>query len=287
MPDQTPLTEAELDQIRSDYDGVDEYDAVPRLLSEVDQLRARADLHREQSKLSFAQFEQVRAELAEAPSRRDLLVAEEIMRAAQLAQSKAEAERDALAAKLDAANARIAELEELKCSVCGLRVAHLNANGFVIGWGCANGDNCKDDRLVQARAAGWDEGYKSGVDDERTSADNVGIAGFGMKVNPARVNPYRSAAPDSPRPPAEAAGDGSGADSRPETRTGVPEKPSEAHACEVPDVDGWTLHSRPGGLVLSHDSDADMPMLRTLGTFSIPIRDVLAFIADQEDTDEH
>lgn len=35
-----PLTDAELAQIREDYRGVDEYDSVPRLLAEVDRLRA-------------------------------------------------------------------------------------------------------------------------------------------------------------------------------------------------------------------------------------------------------
>lgn len=39
----------------------------------------------------------------------------------------------------------------------------------------------------------WDEAYKQGVDDERTSEANIGIAGFGAKVEPARVNPYRNA----------------------------------------------------------------------------------------------
>ena len=38
----------------------------------------------------------------------------------------------------------------------------------------------------------WDEGYRAGIDDERTSEANIGIAGMGMKVEPARNNPYRS-----------------------------------------------------------------------------------------------
>ena len=37
----------------------------------------------------------------------------------------------------------------------------------------------------------WDEGYAAGVDDERLSEWNIGIAGMGMKVSPARRNPYR------------------------------------------------------------------------------------------------
>ena len=39
-------------------------------------------------------------------------------------------------------------------------------------------------------AAAWDEGYRQGVQDERTSEANIGIAGFGAKVEPARQNPY-------------------------------------------------------------------------------------------------
>lgn len=39
-------------------------------------------------------------------------------------------------------------------------------------------------------AAAWAEGYRLGVLDERTSDDNIGIAGFGAKVEPARQNPY-------------------------------------------------------------------------------------------------
>lgn len=54
-------------------------------------------------------------------------------------------------------------------------------------------------RLIEAKvreatleesAKAWAEGYHQGVEDERTSEANIGIAGFGMKVNPARQNPY-------------------------------------------------------------------------------------------------
>jgi hypothetical protein len=47
------------------------------------------------------------------------------------------------------------------------------------------------DRINRLCAMAWDEGYALGVDDERTSNDNIGIAGMGMKVTPARENPYR------------------------------------------------------------------------------------------------
>ena len=46
-------------------------------------------------------------------------------------------------------------------------------------------------------AQAWAEGYRSGVDDERTSEANVGIAGFDMKVQPARANPYLTTPPAS------------------------------------------------------------------------------------------
>jgi hypothetical protein len=52
------------------------------------------------------------------------------------------------------------------------------------------------------------------------------------------------------------------------------------------DVDGWTVHNRPGGLMLSHNTDADRPTL--LGDMHLPLGAVLAFIADAgEASDEH
>jgi hypothetical protein len=50
-------------------------------------------------------------------------------------------------------------------------------------------------------AQAWDEGYRAGVDDERTSEANIGIAGFGAKVEPARNNPYRTTPPAQPAVP--------------------------------------------------------------------------------------
>jgi hypothetical protein len=41
-------------------------------------------------------------------------------------------------------------------------------------------------------AQAWDEGYRTGINDERMSEANIGIAGFGAKVEPARNNPYRT-----------------------------------------------------------------------------------------------
>ena len=47
-------------------------------------------------------------------------------------------------------------------------------------------------------AAAWDEGYRQGVEDEQISASNIGIAGFGAKVEPARQNPYGTTPPQRP-----------------------------------------------------------------------------------------
>ena len=44
-------------------------------------------------------------------------------------------------------------------------------------------------------AEAWQDGYRQGVLDERTSEANIGIAGFGAKVEPARNNPYALAQP--------------------------------------------------------------------------------------------
>jgi hypothetical protein len=53
------------------------------------------------------------------------------------------------------------------------------------------------------------------------------------------------------------------------------------HEASAPDVDGWTLHARPGGLQVSHDTDADMPVL--LHDQHLPLGAVLAFIADLDE----
>jgi len=47
-------------------------------------------------------------------------------------------------------------------------------------------------------AQAWAEGYRAGIDDERTSEANIGIAGMGMKVEPARNNPYHTTPPAQP-----------------------------------------------------------------------------------------
>lgn len=51
---------------------------------------------------------------------------------------------------------------------------------------------------IFAAVRAWAEGYRAGVDDERMSEANVGVAGFGAKVHPARENPYAAAQPSKP-----------------------------------------------------------------------------------------
>lgn len=60
------------------------------------------------------------------------------------------AERDDLAAKVeqlrserDTARRTAEHYRAMRCAVCGKRVAYVNVNGEVIGWGCADGDECK------------------------------------------------------------------------------------------------------------------------------------------------
>ena len=52
-------------------------------------------------------------------------------------------------------------------------------------------------------ARAWQEGYNQGVEDERISEANIGIAGFGAKVEPARQNPYKTTAPAPSKPEQE------------------------------------------------------------------------------------
>jgi hypothetical protein len=59
----------------------------------------------------------------------------------------------------------------------------------------------------------------------------------------------------------------------------------EQTAAEMPDVDGWTIYpTTDGGLMVSHDTDADRPVLAA--DDSIPLAAVLAFIADADDATE-
>lgn len=77
---------------------------------------------------------------------------------------------------------------------------------FVSGSGLEEAEQEKKDlrALVEALAApvaaqphqakplsdAWAEGYKAGIEDERISESNIGIAGYSAKVTPARQNPY-------------------------------------------------------------------------------------------------
>ena len=52
-------------------------------------------------------------------------------------------------------------------------------------------------------ARAWQEGYNQGIEDERISEANIGICGFGAKVEPARQNPYKTTAPAPSKPEQE------------------------------------------------------------------------------------
>ena len=54
--------------------------------------------------------------------------------------------------------------------------------------------------VQQAQVVGeaWQKGYRSGVEDERTSEANIGIAGYGAKIEPARANPYTTPQSSAP-----------------------------------------------------------------------------------------
>ena len=50
-----------------------------------------------------------------------------------------------------------------------------------------------DDCLFDFAALVWEEGYRQGIEDERTSEANIGICGFNAKIEPNRQNPYKTA----------------------------------------------------------------------------------------------
>ncbi len=54
-------------------------------------------------------------------------------------------------------------------------------------------NNDMREALAARLARAWAEGYQAGINDERASEANIGIAGFGAKVQPARNNPYAAA----------------------------------------------------------------------------------------------
>lgn len=75
----------------------------------------------------------------------------------------------------------------------GYRIHHA-AGGFTELWcnysGSESAACAAIDYLIDHAKHIWAEAYKQGVEDERTSEANIGIAGFNTKVNPARQNPY-------------------------------------------------------------------------------------------------
>jgi len=150
-----PLTDEELATIRGAVERAELLDpeSFPlafgdrkRLLAEVDRLRAQAVRHVDCNAEAWAEAarvardlradrDQARAELAALPDLDTIRRIEKERGSWGMQLSEARRERDA-------ALARVAHLEELKCAVCGMRVAHLNHGGHVIGWGCADGEQC-------------------------------------------------------------------------------------------------------------------------------------------------
>jgi uncharacterized coiled-coil DUF342 family protein len=70
MPDEgtPPITVEELADIREHYSGVDEYDAVPRLLAEVDRLRAQVAQYQRSADEHVAKFDRNHEALVNATS---------------------------------------------------------------------------------------------------------------------------------------------------------------------------------------------------------------------------
>lgn len=233
-------------------------------------------------------------------------------------------------------------LRELKCETCGMRVAHLNCNGYVIGWGCADGEKCEPasgmPHTPAQGAAAELEKIRADLDASKarrdappeTEIEYLQRMGAEFRSNMARLAARDDAEATVPAAQpgagdAETSGTGSG------RGTGEPNAHGSAQAIEnlnskhwlkwnttartitgcqcgfaanedadcgfgdsvvahllevgartaAPDVDGWTLHARPGGLQVSHDTDADMPVL--LHDQHLPLGAVLAFIADLDE----
>lgn len=85
---------------------------------------------------------------------------------------------DVLKQRIERLRNRVAELEQ-----------DLQTTSDALGHASREQEQAEPVGLVQA----WSEGYGAGVQDERISESNIGIAGFGAKVNPARQNPYATA----------------------------------------------------------------------------------------------
>lgn len=132
-------------------------------------------------------------------------------------------------------------LRELKCETCGMRVAHLNCNGYVIGWGCADGEQCApasgmphtpaQDAVTEYecpncyRWAPWTDGIIDGDDEgaEEFWCQTCGsqTAVEAMESRPASEAPCQPAqeAQESPETPETGSGRGTGereAHARPE-----------------------------------------------------------------------
>jgi hypothetical protein len=85
-------------------------------------------------------------------------------------------------------------------SVCVNRLRPVEAVGGGMSDFWKDNSNYRyDPPVAEPVAQAWAEGYRAGIDDERTSEANIGIAGMGMKVEPARNNPYHTTPPAAQR----------------------------------------------------------------------------------------
>lgn len=113
--------------------------------------------------------------------------------AADMSTAAANGFRDGLAAQNDAAQAEVERAQaNLDAGWYARREQHARSLGYS---GVADALEALEAASTPAApgidlATAWAEGYRSGVTDERISESNIGIAGFGAKIEPARANPY-------------------------------------------------------------------------------------------------
>lgn len=126
-------------------------------------------------------FKNVRHALAKVTAERDTLAQAVHMLSADTA-ALVRQMREALKIQ-DAALQRGSVIADVAASVSGKR-AIAAADKWLAE------DTTDSRRIREALAGTWQRGYEEGVADERTSKASIGIAGFGAKVIPARVNPF-------------------------------------------------------------------------------------------------
>jgi hypothetical protein len=91
----------------------------------------------------------------------------------------------------------IREAKERSIAAAEEALAQPTSGDYALGYAEGFNDACKTKPapVQEPVAQAWAEGYRAGIDDERTSEANIGIAGMDMKVEPARNNPYRTTPP--------------------------------------------------------------------------------------------